>query len=705
MSGFTIPTGPVESFTLDEEEGVSQAELNRASGIESQRATTQLIKGEEIDPNPTLEDKDLVAKNSYSEWAESTRPYSRGDAEASIGVEEPDIIAQNLKNSSDNLTGQNGSYGVAEEDAKTMLGETGGEEVGKQTMRSLYLAELSKQTELAFTDSVGGTLSNIGGIFIPKRGSVDIDEVMVQQGFVSHEWADVPSRVENMAMDTESIFELRGFQQRLHSEEARIAYFNDFADKLNKASDNNIVKADILTKVFGTEEPNMAFSKFENYLDLIGVGEVAGVVRRLLSAGGEALNIAKYFGDGQMGAKVIMESRKSPEVAKKLRVTAASAVDSITNITPESVREYLTGAPADIADEIVQTVKKEEELIKETLDVMDRVGVQTPAEQAVYRDVVLNNYRKQEGVVSGSVEIKQVDDEVFEVSYKKQKTYQTGAKEGQKYNKTETITEAYQVSGAKAVKDADELFLKYWRSNPNSRTFGEIRELFVSIPERLLGEQSKLAGGMAKAMKAAYKGVWSPRAKSRIDAVLRAGEDEADGLGVVYDYNQLVNVGVGPNHIKLSPKEARAYYGHRAVLDELHVLTNKQFTENLDIQGVKVIQNDGVNVTAHIYETADEAFKNYQKINAEMASAKDPNKRGSPYIMSYDVDALDDFEDIGGVIPVDDITKMTKEMFELAYERGMVLAKNHTNKHLFETEGGKTQWAFTNADTVRSPRG
>ncbi|RKX65860.1 MAG: hypothetical protein DRP42_04135, partial [Tenericutes bacterium] len=705
MSGFTIPTGPVESFTLEQEEGVSQQDINRASGIESQRTTTKLIKGRELDPTPTLEDEDLVSKNTYGEWAEETSVYSRGDTEASIGVEEPEIIAQNLIDSNANLTGEKGSYGVAEENAKTFVGRENPEEVGKQTMRSLYQTELSKQTELAFFDSVGGTLSNIGGIFIPKRGSVDLDEIMVGQGFISHDWADVPGRLENMGMDTDSVFELRGFVQRLPTEEARISYFNDFVSRLDMATDNNIIKADLLTKVFGTEEPNMTFSKFENYLDLVGVGEVAGGVRRLLSAGGEALNVAKYFNDGPMGARILEEARKSPEVANKLRVTAASAMDSVTNVTPESVRNYLNGAPDDIADEIVQTVEKERELIAETVDVMDRVGLQTPAEQAVYRDVVLNKYRKQEGVVSGSVEIKQIDDDVFEVSYKKQKTYQTGKKAGQKYNKTETITEAYRVSGVKGIKDADELFLKYWRSNPNARSFGALRDMFVSIPERLLGEQSKLAGGMAKSMKAAYKGIWSPRAKSRIDDVLRAGEDEADGAGIVYDYDQLVNVGVGPNHTKLSPKEARAYYGHRAVLDELHNLTNTQFTESLDIQGVKVIQNDGINVTAFVYDSPDEAWEAYQKISKEMAGNKDPNKRGSPYITSFDADALEDFEDIGGIIPVDDIGKMTKDMFQFAYERGMVFAKNHTDKHLFEVEGGKTQWAFTAADTVRSPRG
>ena len=248
----------------------------------------------------------------------------------------------------------------------------------------------------------------------------------------------------------------------------------------------------------------------------------------------------------------------------------------------------------------------------------------------------------------------------------------------------------------------------YLALSGNARTRGQLRNYFVSTIERLAPTQSRLTNAIDMAVKQAYKGL-NAKNEANVNQALLTGakfkNSKGENVGRVYSFEELTETGIGANKLKLSPKEAKAYFGHRNVLDNMLELENKRFTENLGARGISIVDLPNQTVPAKVFDTPEGAYKIFTEAG-DIAEIQKAGTRGSAHI-SVQGQGLRFWSGKGGLIELPNFQDVRKAewnaMFEDAYAKGYQLAKNDNAQSLFKHGDTNTQWAFVKTENVVSP--
>ena len=524
------------------------------------------------------------------------------------------------------------------------------------------------------------------GTFIPKRSAYDaVTDLAVNMGFIDDTMLDKAATINRPDI---VIGKMRNIALNLKGEDHAV-YLKSVVEQLDKASDNNMIKADVLRMVFGEGRDNL--DELFEVLDLTAVGEVgvaAVKVAQGLKSAASAMAILKAAESFDGLAKVVEESRVNPEGVSALGVTQAELGDTLNPFINGNLAHFLEGVDSDTAAGTVKLMDLQEARIKALDDVM-----------SVGREGVIDRERMEE--VMRKAEIEELEKPGI-VDARVVKSDETGFtlqwsevlmdEAGKPRLKVRQRQENYTLKDNQGIDNVLQEYDGWWtKLDRNARMSGKLRNWFVSTVERLSRQQSLTTNTFDKMMNDAFKGLKTNslgfgkkgRDPKMVDFALMQGSQDK----TFYTFKQLTESGIGPNKIKLSPTEAKAYMGVRNVVDHMYLLKNKQITDTYKAQGIKLVDLPDGPIASKTYDDADRAIESWRGADSD----------------SYWVNILDDVGD--SVLRLEKKADLTSEKIQEMYNKGFVLAQNANKSTFFRQGENTTQWAFVKRGDVVDPDG
>lgn len=548
---------------------------------------------------------------------------------------------------------------------------------------------LSEYTPQFNEMDLGELSSNIGGLLIPKRSGVAYTKLLSDMGFIS----DTSDQAMTLIDPTSSIMKLRNMFWSL-DDQGQIEFMNLLAEHLPNASDNKFIRSEIVHSILDGDFNTNVSHIFQN-LDNLDLGLVSKAVFDLskgLYRAGSVLNTLKKT-DPDAAVDAINIAKEQPELAAKVGVTPADVGDALNPSIHGDVGTLLTGAPDDTAASIAKMLDVQDARFNAVTSAMERKGLLTQEEMNQVMKTAEIDQLKQPGVIE--VDINQLDETGFKMKWTE--AYFDSIGRLRKRNKEKIVDFTVNDLGELRAPVEDWVDKGLFTLDPNARTRNSLRSWFVSSVEDLSRKQEMTAKALDNMMKDAFGDLeksWSftgynaKKAAMNVDYALQYGAKQ----GRTYTYDELVN---GITGRTLSPKEAKAYIGVRNVVEKLYRLKNKQIVDNYLANGVKLYDGkDGV-LPIRSYPTWESANVAWKQVQVDSHHVLVPDGKVG----------LKGVELTGDVIPFKNKGALTKEMLKDAYEKGYVLARNHSQLGLFSKGETKTQWAFVKAKNVLSPRG
>ena len=692
MASIAIEETPTASIEIED----TPETPNEIQGLGATNALTTIANGGDAGDayNNAVQTGDLTT--AMVEWQKKTASQRSASIEGRINPENTEEIIGEVQNLQANMSGVNGNEGYAVEHSKLITQEE--EMVSDQALNTMVRNSMTRYND---EESTWEATKSFLGVFIPERKSVLLKEVLDDFGW-DNSWADT------VVMDTDEIRRFRNvYDDASNINKARIIQaFNESADL---HSSNPHIKAELAGQLFAPVFQGENWNNTFNVLDATIVADIAFLAKvgtQALVKGSNILVNINKLKRADLSASAVKGAVENPEAAAKVGVKPANVIDAQDVTMPDSARALLMGTKHTMAPEIRHMFDLQEEIINEVIRTTVRDGVIDVDEQARVISKVKARMSEKENV--SRVFIKQIDESSYELRYTTVKFDGRGKEIGK-----ERIVEKkyFTTDDVEGILKADEEFVeKFLALDGNARTRGQLRNYFVSAVERVAPTQSRLTDAVKRAVDEAYRGL-NARNEAKVNEALLMGakykNSKGDIVGRVYSFDELTEVGIGVNRLKLSPKEAKAYLGYRNVTDQLLELENLRFTENLGARGISIIDLPNQSIPAKVFDTPEGAKGAFIQAG-DMAEISDAGVRGSPHI-SVQGQGLRYWSGKGGMIKLKSFFDVRAddwaEMFEDAYAKGYRLAKNDNAQTLFKHGDTRTQWAFVKEANVVSPRG
>lgn len=618
-------------------------------------------------------------------WTKSVEEDRMNVLSDSINYLSPEQIQSEVQQTAENLSGpiNAGNYIETIKSMPSSVGKSD-EQIKKEAVY-MQMRETISQAAPAWSDmSAGEIAGTIGGILIPKRKEEALVDFMSKMGFID----SFTDKVDVFVDPTEEIIKMRNMFWSL-DDEGQIAFMESLAEYLPYSTDNPLIRQEIVNDILG-EDFSPEMSSMFALLDTVDVSLIASGIAKLgknMVRTGKLINLPRRLEEPQLAADMIDTAVKNPEAAAKVGVTQADVGDSLNPLINGEISSLLTGATADQAAPIVKMMQMQDARFAEITDEMARHGLWS---QDTLDDIMRraeDKIVKQPGVENASVSM--VDETQFKLQWTEVFHDSLGRRRKRSKETTVdfTVNDLGELDARKAL-DQEWVAKDIRTTDPNAKMQGMLRQEFVTTVEALARKQEATAKAFKQMMRDAYKGLSRKSAKI-VDDVLQKGSKN----GHTYTFEELVDGAAG---YKLTDAEAKAYIGTRNVVEKLYRLKNKQITDTLQAQGLKVFDSpEGGAMAVRMYDDPRAALTSWKQVGAD-----------SHHILIPEGGLrLSGLEAVEGVLPLKGKAGLTKAMLEEAYQKGYVLARNHAGQNLFRKGDKLTQWAFVRRKNVHSPKG
>ncbi len=616
-----------------------------------------------------------------TEWTEKVQTERMSQIEGKVPYEEPVKIIEELTTLEANLSGEvdQGNY---VETIKSMPMSAGQKEMDVQReavymqMRETMATTVPDLEEMDFTD----VAAEFGGVMIPKRRGYTLAKLMRGMGF-EEGFSDA---TDTFVDPVGTILKLRNVFWGL-DEPGQVEFLNVLAEHLPAATDNKLIQADILDGIIGGDFDESQEYFFE-FLDTIDVTLLAGGTIKLLDSvrkGGKIINTARRMKEPDVEADMIEDAVKNPDGGAKVGVTQADVGDHLNPLVHGDNGIVITGASEDQAAAVQKMMEIQEARFKAVTEELQRTAlIDDQQMDSVIRQAEIKKL-EEPGVIDAKVSVLG-DQTGFNLSWTEAYFDKAGALRRRSHESVVDFT-VNDIGELKAP--LDEWTEKFLLMDPNARMSGTLRQWFVSDVETLSRAQEMTAKAFDGMMRDAF-GQLNKRQAGKVDRVLRQGAKDAR----TYTFEDLV---AGDGGVNLTPKEAQAYLGARNVVDKLYLLKNKQLTDQMLAQGVRVWDGPEGIMPVRTYNDANAASTAWKQVQSDSFNVLIP-ERGL---------TLGGYTWEGGLLNLTKRGELTKEMIDEAYTKGYVLARNQNSQSYFRLGENSTQWAFVRAKNTSSPRG
>jgi hypothetical protein len=665
----TENTDKIVSVPFEEEKVDNTAVLNAAGQTEAMVALDQ--GNDPVDAYLRATESGDI-NQMINSWTESTIENRKLMMLSNLDVAPVEAVKKDVEDLTNDMSGQNGILGPYIQKLKTMPSSVGRSE---EAIKELALQAFHRQATSSFhPDGLAEGIADFGGVLIPKRKAATVREVAETLGFIS----SVSENIGAVVDSTDELDAMRNIGLSLEGED-KANYILQVREAVEKSSDNNFIKSEIMEAIFGrgTTRLDPAFE----IVDLTFAAQVAtaGVkTGKTMFKAASVLNTTRKMKAYDTAAEIVGDAKK----AKIVGTTPTDAMDAVNPLVNGKTSEILAGADADTAANITHMLDLQDRRFK-LVTGLDREGVlDVETTNRVMRQAELEQLAQ-----PGVVEVKILSHD--ETGFKMQFATAHMDEAGEVRLKLGTKQVDFQLNQTgKLESPISEYHTAFNRTDPDARMSGRLRNWFVHSVEKLARIQEKTAFSFDNMMKDAFKGLKQKNA-ANVDFVLSEGAKD----GVEYTFQQLTAEGIGKNSLRLSDAEAKAYFGVRNIVNHMYDLKNKQISDNFLALGVKLVDNfDGV-VPARVFDSAENAMKGWKTISSD-----------SKWINIAD-DGLKSGDVPLQLLKLNKKTELTEEMLEKAYEAGYVLAKNHAASSFFKRGQFKTQWALVKKEAAVSPRG
>lgn len=624
-------------------------------------------------------------------WVDTTTEDRVSVINQQLGFLTPSQIQEEVVSMQDNLDPLTPIQGNYVETVKSMPQSVGltSEEITKEAV-SMQMRELLAEFTPRFEDlSVGEITSNIGGLLIPKRSGAGFTKLLSDMGFIE----DTVEQASAFIDPTAEIIKMRNMFWSL-DDEGQIQFMDLLATHIPNASDNEFIRSEIVNSILGGDFNTNLSHVFQGLdtLDFSLVGNAVVQLGRGMAKSGTVLNTLKRM-DPDLAAETIVKANKNPEGAAKVGVTQAETSDAINPLIHGDTGVRLTGVPDDDAASIEKMLTMQEARFTAVTThmarhgILDRQGMEEAMRSAEIAQLKLP------GIIESNV--KQIDETGFELSWTEAYFDTIGRLRKKKASKTVNFT-ANDFGELRAP--VEEWVDKGWMTlDMNAKSNGSIRQWFVTDVESLARKQEMTAQAFDNMMKDAFRGLDktltftgfnAKKSAVTVDHALQHGAKN----GRLYTVQELKNGITGKD---LTSAEAKAYVGVRNVVEKLYLLKNKQIVDNLLASNIKLYDGAGGVLPVKNYETWQAGSTAWKQVGADSHHILVPD--GGLTLKGVEMEK--------GLIPFKTKGGLTKSMIQDAYNKGYVLARNHSQSGLFKKGEVKTQWAFIKANKVVSPRG
>lgn len=678
----TVPMSVESTPKESHQKGVTQVLTSTAQGRDPGEAYVNAIRS-----------NDQLAM--MQTWDETTTQDRLAVINRQLGYLPAEKVQQELTSLSEHMDPNTPIQGNYIETAKTLPAmEFATEDEVTNEAVHIQLRETLAEFTPNFSDmGYGDIAANIGGVLVPKRKGAALTKLMIDMGFIDKTEDEVGAFV----MPTDEIVKLRNMFWGL-DDAGQIAFMNLLSKHLPNASDNAIIRGELAHNILGGDFNEGVDRIFEN-LDNFDATLVAGATFRLgkgLFKAGSILNTYKRT-DIDKAAEVIETAIKNPEAAAKVGITPADTADAVNPLIHGDVGTLLTGVPEDVSSGIDHMIKMQEATFQAVSEQIKRNGLLDEDGMADAMRAAELEQLRMPGMIESNVKL--IDETGFELSWTEAYFDSIGRLRKRSGSRTVDFT----------VNDIGELKapLSDWVDRGlttldfNARSKGELRHWYGTVVESMARKQETTAKAFDSMMQEAFKDLdktwdWKrpfsgPTARKsalNVDHALQHGAKN----GKTYTYDELVNGVTGRD---MSPREAQAYIGVRNVVEKLYRMKNKQIVDNLLANGVKLYDGPEGVLPIRNYATWQAGNTAWKQVGADSHHVLVPD--GGLKLRGVEAE--------NGVFPFKNKKGLTKAMIQEAYDKGYVLARNHSQTGLFKKGEFKTQWAFVKAKKVVSPRG
>ena len=671
----------MEEYILEENEEAIEVPLEVDEGASSeieQAGITSAMVALDQGRNPEEAFNTVTASNEVEgvKYASEQETKDSRMKQMEVGVEvlPADQVLSNAVEFNDDMQGKNGILGPYIQKIKSMPSSVG---KSREALEELaFLTYHREQMSQFIPESTGETVEDFFGVLIPKRTGESAVDLAVSMGFIDDSFTD-KSKV---FLDPFQLFnKMHNVSLSLESPEAKAKYMQEVSKHLDKASDNNFIKSEILSFIF-SRKGSTDVDEFFDVVDTAAIAEapvLAAVAAKGVIRAGSALNTLRKSQAYDSTAELIRMADNNPALGDAAGATQADIGDVLNPLINEDVSELLTGADVDQAAQITHMLNLQDARFAEATKAEFREGVLDQEDaNRVMRAAEIEEMKKP-GVTEAKVSFS--DETGFTLEYKTNHMDEFGVET----EKTAARQVNFTISDRGLIdEDLTKSFGSWLRTDPNNRMTGKLRNWFVSTVERLSRQQSKTMFNFDAMMGDAFKGL-NKKGAYKVDNTLMKGSDE----GVEFDYDTL------KTRFQLTDKEAKAYIGTRNVIKHMYSLKNKQIADTYTAQGIKLVDSfDGV-VPAKVADTPEKALSMWKTLPSDSRHinvSEGDLKIGSAVVK---------------LLRLDNKADLTPAMVEEAYKNGYRLAKSASNAGLFRRGDVRTQWSFVKDHSVISPKG
>ena len=645
---------------------------------------------EEYDKTTATRDVESIIDESNS----STESDRLGLMGMLVGSSETEVIQKDAEDFVNDTNGQSGVLGRYVQKIKSMPSSVGKtEEDIKQMAMLTYTREALGRFQ---STGVGETIADIGGVFIPIRKGEAVSDISVSMGFTS----GVMDAIKVTANPSPTINRIRNIGLSITDPEEKAAFISAVGDAVELSSDNNLIKSHIMENIFASGSE--AGEVLADIVDVSFVGQIGAVVAKTavnLTRKASTLNTLRKITAYDAIAEAVTVAPKNADFAAKTGISPANASDAVNPLIVDDIALAIQGSSDDTASNVVHLLDLQNSRLSNLLATTEREGVLSSERiEEVMRAAEIAQSKKP-GVVG--TKVVGSDETGFTLQWGEARFDEVGkplvTESGKPFVDVGRKQIDFKLKDNQGIKSPIDEYDSFLKSDTNAKMSGKLRNWFVTTVEKLSNQQARTAGVFDDMMKDAFKGLkvnWMGkgvpgRDPRKVDFALMQGAKDAK----IYTMDELLTSGVGPNGVRLSEKEATAYYGVRNIVGHMYSLKNKQIADTYSALGINMVDGFGTTTAAKTFDDVSSAMRGWSDIVSD-----------SHYINIVD-EGIKQGDVHINLLKLGNKKELTREILEGAYEEGYVLARNASDSSYFKRGSVNTQWGLVRKESVVSPRG
>lgn len=552
-------------------------------------------------------------------------------------------------------------YKTATKDSRYYIDSIPGiEDVAPEQRERLVIGDYINREFSKILDESGvlGTLLNLGDIFV-------IPDESYRYAQFYRQVTNDKSVIGNYLNSAENLVKL-GQAFKILSPEEQVATFNAMKEVAVGVTDNELQQIFILMAATGAT--NIGEEQFSNWADKL---TVAGAIGKFVMAGIKATSLVKTLakaGDVDKAAELVDQAIKSPEAATAIHMSDIDAAGSVLPTTTGDLSSLLSQAPEGVSSQIAKSLEKIDALQEEALNyVKDDIRYILDRDPGKVEEIK-TSVQARLSAEYPEMEHLRITDKGGSIKFEFQVPDGEGKLSDEVYTYTFSRNDVDGGFNAKEVTLFGEVVSGVLSPQ---KLFQKDRDLLVQAVERVAHSSPKIKSKLTDQLRLAnmpYGKRLSSKEKSNVSKILQMGSEQE----TVFSYDDLVNKGIGS--VRLTPREAVAYYSNRKVIDNLYFMKNDEVRDGLIARGAKNVVIGNKSGFATVME--------------DSRSAK----------LRYNTEA--DFKKVYNVADDTVESSITSEKIDEMYEKGYVLTKLDNTNEYWDFKGQSPKWAFVEKGQV-----